>query len=545
MLLADARREFKKGIDGGNARRRRVSTRQTLRKKVREGQLQKKRKLSNTKESTPSPPEYDVNTLVYVQEIPKYAHTLRSTVENTQEGVTRVLEALRFFRNLLRKQEPPTNEVLAAGILQGLFGCLGQTAHHALAYEASWCLVNIVAGTTEQTTTAIKAGAVPVLVNGMRYPDAKVSEMCAQALANIAVEGAEFRNMLISLGTLDVLIRAIESLLMLFNAGRVLFESVSALVTLGCAPTIETAKKIAPCLVALLKHRKEPELRQDALDGLRRMCIQDSNEYCRIVVQSGGIPVLVSCLKHESQKQVSRAMRCIAKISHWDTCHTDAIVKQGGWTSVIALLKNPLMSDASIDSDALWFCTSLAAGPPEHITVLIRAKAIPTITKKFRRFSADMKKNALYVLTNCISGGTEGQARYVFSSGCITILCSMLNSHDMDVLSAILEALSKLLRITKSSGEAADKVQEVGGLEKLEELAMKNVPRAIYDQTAGIIRKYFDGETDDEREGAPRKQENPFANLALAAIEELSIPGPPPAPQIPSLRPCHRIWLKQ
>ncbi|KAI3985162.1 hypothetical protein MKX01_027707 [Papaver californicum] len=89
--------------------------------------------------------------------------------------------------------------------------------------EAAWCLTNIAAGEPEQTKSLLPA--LPLLIAQLGEKSCiHVAEQCAWALGNVAGEGEELRNVLLSQGALAPLAR-----MMLSNKGSNLIKVLRSL----------------------------------------------------------------------------------------------------------------------------------------------------------------------------------------------------------------------------------------------------------------------------------------------------------------------------
>jgi len=115
------------------------------------------------------------------------------------------LIGLRALRKLLSKEtDPPIQEVINAGLVNRLVEFLElPAAHAALTYESTWALTNITSGSSEQTQSVIKAGAIPKLVKLISSSNLDTSETAIWTLGNIGGDSAECRDLVINGGALE------------------------------------------------------------------------------------------------------------------------------------------------------------------------------------------------------------------------------------------------------------------------------------------------------------------------------------------------------
>lgn len=133
---------------------------------------------------------------------------LKLSVSFKGKGVVqKKVNALRELRRLLSRSEyPPVEIALKSGAIPLLAQCLSFGSEDEQLLEAAWCLTNIAAGKPEETKALLPT--LPLLIAHLGEKGSScVAEQCAWALGNVAGEGEDLRDLLLSQGALPPLAR--------------------------------------------------------------------------------------------------------------------------------------------------------------------------------------------------------------------------------------------------------------------------------------------------------------------------------------------------
>lgn len=120
----------------------------------------------------------------------------------------------------------------------------------------------------------------------------------------------------------------------------------------------------------------------------------------------------------------------------------------------------------------------------------------------------EVRKEAIWVVCNICTGGTDLQIKALISSGGITSLCNFLDQHDSKTVH---DAVDAILGLGEKDDMSYDILfDENDGVEKLENLQY-HVNEDIYEKAIELIEKYFGSEAEEEDENvAPIVNGNTF-----------------------------------
>lgn len=100
--------------------------------------------------------------------------------------------------------------MIDVGLIPKLINYAKQSEYPQLQLEAAWCLTNVAAGNTTQTSSIIEKGGIKMFVDLLLSTHVGIIEQAVWALGNIACDSSSYRDSIIKNGGLKNLIRVVE-----------------------------------------------------------------------------------------------------------------------------------------------------------------------------------------------------------------------------------------------------------------------------------------------------------------------------------------------
>jgi len=167
------------------------------------------------------------------QQTISHGQTQQADLERLHEYVTRLqdnddvevqVENARLVRKLLSKEnEPPIQQIIECGVIQRLLYLMQFSTSSVLKFECAWSLTNIASGTQAHTDALIhKFHALPALLHAFKKTEhmVEIKEQCLWALANIAGDSVQCRDLVLQHGILRHIVALIRPYRMLMFKTR-------------------------------------------------------------------------------------------------------------------------------------------------------------------------------------------------------------------------------------------------------------------------------------------------------------------------------------
>eukprot|EP01132_Coremiostelium_polycephalum_P010933 gene10933-13391_t len=488
--------QYKKNIDSEDARRKREEQSLSIRRTIREDNLNKKRNIpvNFEKSRIGSVGGGDPNVNQKLELLPSMVAGVNS------DDPEQILFATQAFRKLLSiEKSPPIDQVIKTGIVPRLVKFLYMDQYPHIQFEAAWALTNIASGTPDQTKVVIDNGAIKVFVLLLNSPHDDVREQAVWALGNIAGDSYICRDLVLQCGALQPLLDQLQNpqkskLSMVRNATWTLSNFCRG----KPQPSFETVRPALPVLAELIYFNDE-EVLIDACWALSYLS-DGTNERIQEVIEAKVCRKMVELLAHPSYSVQTPALRTIGNIVTGNDMQTQVVLSVSALPLLLNLLKSP---KRAIRKEACWTISNITAGNKTQIQNVIDANIIPSLIFLLSNAEFEIKKEAAWAISNATSGGTQEQIAYLVSQGCIKPLCELFQCSDHRIINVALEGIENILAAgARDAGEEGINpylapVEDCNGHLMIQDL-QNHANRETYDKSSKILTQYFDSQIDDD-----------------------------------------------
>lgn len=498
------KREFKRGIKLEDSRRRREETSIKLRKEKKDEGIAKKRNIlglngatadvpAETEGSaTSTAPSTSSKKIYAISDMPELLQGLQSAEVATQ------IECLRGFRRLLSIEgNPPVKECIDCGAMPFFVHFLQRFDSAELQFEAAWALTNIAS--TEFTRSLVEFNAVPFLVGLLSSPNPDLREQCAWCLGNIAGDGTQLRDYVLSQNPVQALLANIAqpaSLSLLRNCTW----SLSNICRGKPQPPLDTIAPALPLLAALLTQQDDQETMVDAMWALSYISDGDDARIQAVVEQPGLVQALVKNLASGKTPLAVPALRSLGNIVSGNDLQTQAVLDANVVPALSPLLSHP---KKNVRKETCWMLSNIAAGRVDQLNLLFNVPdLIPNVLMQLSSTTEwDVRKEAAWVICNIATVGQKVHVMRLVEYGAVRPLCSLLDVSEVNILKIVMEGLEAMLKLDADPSinvNIAHLVDEAGGVDALEQ-AQQHEDEGVYRRSVALLEKYF-GAEDEENE---------------------------------------------
>lgn len=498
----DARmKQYKNLAKHEDMRRRRTECSVELRKQKRDDMMMKRRNLA-ADDSEEDASDNDVSGESKQQNTSR-AHMTNEKIISVLSNNPTIADMRMCFecirRSLSKSKSPPVDDVIKSGLLQALVQALS-VDDEKVRFEAAWGLTNIVSGTSEQTVAAVQAGATAPLIALTMAPQMQLAEQALWAVANIAGDSAQLRDFVIENHGVDALMHLVASIdHMEVTFARTLAWAFSNM----CrhknphAP-LQVLEVLSKGLAKLVQHQ-DKQVRQDACWAVSYLT-DGPDAQIQLAVDSGVLPFVLNMLR-ETDSMTAPALRVLGNMATGNDDLTQKVIELGTLQEIGPLTERA--KSQTIVKECCWLVSNVIAGTQPQIQAVLDAGILPLIIEVLLNGEFKSQFEASWAIANLAQGGTSQQILTLWHDGAVPVLCSLLKSKNIDMLSNTLEALHALLTVVSTVDceridELRDLIEENKGLDYLEKL-QESESEKIYNMSYRIISDFFGN--DDEEEG--------------------------------------------
>lgn len=196
-------------------------------------------------------------------------------------------------------------------------------------------------------------------------------------------------------------------------------------------PSVKFEKVIdaMPILNKYLVEYTESEILTDVLWGLSYLSDGNTSQI-QSFLDNINIKNVVNKLSHESIKVITPALRIIGNIASGNDEQTQAILD----LDILEYLKICLeINKKSTQKEICWTISNITAGNKKQIQQVIDSGIMTRIIELIgNSVNIDVKREALWAVSNAFSGGTKDQMLYLINLGVLDSLDKQLSSGEID-----------------------------------------------------------------------------------------------------------------
>ena len=422
-----------------------------------------------------------------LSDTPDMMRMMKSTDVNAQ------VAALRGFRRLLSvERDPPVQHCIDCGAVPMFVEFLQRNDSVQLQFEAAWALTNIAS--TDRTRVLVECMAIPSLALLLNSANPEVREQSAWCLGNVAGDGSELRDVVLSSNAMPYLLANVQQ-----PANLPLLRNCTWALSNFCrgkpAPSLAIVQTALPVLAHLLTQCSDEDTVVDATWALSYIS-DGNNDRIQAVVDTGVVPTLVAMLHSGKVNAITPALRTLGNIVSGNDEHTQAVVRANVLSAMVPLLSH---SKKNIRKEACWMLSNVAAGTIDQIQgVIVQPGLVSKVLEQLGASSEwDVRKEAAWVVSNIATAAqvTPVMVASLVGAGAIQPLCDLLVASDVRIVMIALDALENILKVMTTDGASfgfnvVEMMDEAGGINKLEDL-QEHDDTKIYERAVKLIETYF------------------------------------------------------
>lgn len=363
------------------------------------------------------------------------------------DNITDQKEAVVRIRKLLAvEQNHPTQELVEAGVIPFLIGCMQKYSEvREIVFEAAWGITNISGGNSDQTMAVVTNGAVEILISLLDHPCPNVREQGVWALGNVAGESADCRDFVIKQGLVDKLVPLIDSSQPM-SFLRVASWCLSNICGLSPQSSFLVTQNLLPTLATLLRV-SDVQVVTDTCWALFHISKGVNAQVIDEMIKCELVMLLTKLLDH-SPNITHPALKTLGHVCCGNHGQTQHALDQGLLSMMCSLLGD---RNKCVRREACWTLSNITAGTVAQIEDVINARLIHPLVTLMREDVTDVAEEACWALANAVTGGRDAHIVYLVEQEdqFLETLCMGLSTlRDTKTVSMLLTALDCILQTT-------------------------------------------------------------------------------------------------
>ncbi|KAG8936142.1 hypothetical protein FRC00_009635 [Tulasnella sp. 408] len=385
---------------------------------------------------------------------------------NHEEGylssqlVTKVGHLLRYKK---RSVDATVQAVVDSGLLPNVIDTLS-SSNGALVSEASWILLNVTLGTSQQRWAAVSAGALPRLVQVAASASdvGDVRRNALLALGNIAGDSPTLRDVFLKerafRPALDILADPAQISPATVNTAAWVMET--------CTVPLKTStfSEAIPILCKLILQKNEGKLFTTIVKALRRIC--SSSKSANMIFEAGTCPLLVQLCTSKNDDLREDALYLVSRFAYAGGRPLQSILDN----DILEALQTCITDYAKTRKEACLVASNIAMATAREAKVLVKSSILPLLIEMVtdQEEEAKVQLEALKVLQNLAEQGEKRRGFFtsLVEVDCVEACCEALRNQDGDQVDEAARIIEHLIDTPWSGADdAIDRLEDSDGFD--------------------------------------------------------------------------------
>ena len=413
-------------------------------------------------------------------------------------------QAIIYLRKMLSdKQKLPIQQTIDLNGVPLLMELARDTSELHMRMEATWCLANLVSGTSQQTITLINKNIIPLFESILDDEYPQIVEQAIWGLGNIIGDSVELRQLVIKSNVINKLI-----LILNMNKGRNIQKHIIWCLSnaLRIKPKKESYVAMKNSVLALIlafKTYNDVEIKTDCLFGVSEYCkpqlLSNFTEdefltnlrqfYQHIYSQNKAYEII--------KPEISAIHKIVGNITNGDDFDTAKIINQGFLRDLCLMLK---IDDDMCKREICWILSNIAAGTSNQIgSLLNEPNLFDNLVNLLYNSKKEIQREALWAICNMTKNCNQEQLHYLIQHNIFAVFKEFMNmDKDTKMIILILEAIPNMLErsmVENDSGvkssELIDVMYDCGIADIISNL-QRHESDHVYEKCIVILEKFFD-----------------------------------------------------
>eukprot|EP01017_Pseudomicrothorax_dubius_P045276 TRINITY_DN7808_c0_g1_i1.p1 TRINITY_DN7808_c0_g1~~TRINITY_DN7808_c0_g1_i1.p1 ORF type:complete len:495 (-),score=95.21 TRINITY_DN7808_c0_g1_i1:94-1578(-) len=376
------------------------------------------------------------------------ATTSKSVVEFKkallEQDWSRAGQTLEVLRHLSSNRDGPTTKHIGkTGVLPYLVDLLDikYASYPKVQLEAVWILTNIASGDSTDVANLVAIDGVSKII-GMLFwtKDTAHIETAIWALGNVCGESLIYRDQLLAMGIIDLVLEILGSQICEYKILKTLVWLTSNLVRGRPYPPEREVLRLLPVLAQTI-HMESEDILSDVMWSISYLSDVSIN-LCNRLIELRLIPRIAKLLLHKNFLIRIPTLRAVGNLANSTDEHTKLLLENGVLVGIGALLeaRKPV-----IRREACWALSNLFACPTELLEYAVQTDIVPRLVRVCLEDEIIVRKEGLMALVNLANKASLEQAIIIIDQGILEAFIRQFTSGETDLIMIALEGLDQLL----------------------------------------------------------------------------------------------------